>query len=687
MLDLWRPPHRAGDPIGCLATTFTFGAGLFDEQCLARFLEIDSEPNREDLAFLLERENLLGGVYAGVLVDHTQAGVEHSLRWDVLPVRIRGAKQHAKLSLLVWSRHVRIIVSSANLTEAGYRSNYEVGAAVDLTPEAAEQGFATDSIGFLRALIGLVPAAGERPPEVARATSFLDVVERRISPWIPAKRSGVVGRHFICTLPSNGSMQTGSSSLESVIHRCRQKGPSPHTARIASPFFDLDDKTNRATSALCKLMSRDWTRELCLCLPGASGKTSGFARLAAPKSLLTTPSSDSIVKVMMLPGLDADKNRRPWHAKMIALSAEQYSALVIGSSNFTCAGLGIGAHRNAEVNLLTIAERGSYAREPGELDAIWPSMVEVSDPNAAEWVGSQASSEEEEQFTAPPLPEGFLRATFRAGTDACLILRLDPLHLPDAWSVQSCGQHIQQIYSSASWTDDGCPSTVALPWPAVSPPEKLAVIWAGLQAFMAINVENGDELPPPLKLDGMSADDMLHIIAASDPSAAFRVWARTQQVPTSFDDELDSATAIDLDPLRRHDLQSTFLHRVRQRARILGQLRAKLQRPIASNQALEWRLRGLVGIEALAMRFASDLGVDSSANQSVLALADFIIVLSEVDYQPADGFLSKQEFDKTFKLFLLQLVNTLEKKIDLTRDRIADDVHAFWNRVTAQWRT
>ena len=99
MLELWRPP-QAGDPVGCLATTYTFEPGLFDEQCLARFLEIESEPNREDLAFLLERETRLGSLYAGVLVDHTQAGVDHSLRWDVLPVRIPGGKQHAKIVFL-----------------------------------------------------------------------------------------------------------------------------------------------------------------------------------------------------------------------------------------------------------------------------------------------------------------------------------------------------------------------------------------------------------------------------------------------------------------------------------------------------------------------------------------------------------------------------------------------------------
>ena len=163
MLDLWRPPQGAGDPVGCLATTYTFAPGLFDEQCLARFLEIESEPDREDLAFLLERESRLGGVYAGALVDYTQAGVEHSLRWDVLPVRIRAGKQHAKLSLLAWTRHIRIIVASANLTEPGYRTNHEVAASVDLKPAEANAVILAEAISFLRSLLLLVPAAAEPP--------------------------------------------------------------------------------------------------------------------------------------------------------------------------------------------------------------------------------------------------------------------------------------------------------------------------------------------------------------------------------------------------------------------------------------------------------------------------------------------------------------------------------------------
>jgi len=119
MLSLWRPPRGRRRPGRMPGTTYTFTPDLFAERCLPYFLGIDSEPDREDLPFFLERETRLGSVYAGILVDHTQAGVEHSLRWDVLPVRVRAGKAARKLSLLVWGGQIRIVVASANLTEQG----------------------------------------------------------------------------------------------------------------------------------------------------------------------------------------------------------------------------------------------------------------------------------------------------------------------------------------------------------------------------------------------------------------------------------------------------------------------------------------------------------------------------------------------------------------------------------------
>ena len=32
LLESWRPPREAGEPVGCLSTTYTFDAGIFEER-------------------------------------------------------------------------------------------------------------------------------------------------------------------------------------------------------------------------------------------------------------------------------------------------------------------------------------------------------------------------------------------------------------------------------------------------------------------------------------------------------------------------------------------------------------------------------------------------------------------------------------------------------------------------------
>jgi hypothetical protein len=688
MLELWRPPPGAGDPIGCLATTYTFAPGLFDEQCLARFLEIESEPNREDLAFLLERESRLGSAYAGVLVDYTQAGVEHSLRWDVLPVRIWAGKQHSKLSLLAWSRHVRIIVASANLTEQGYRTNHEVAAAIDLRPEDSDADILNDSVVFLRSLIRLVPGASSGPPEVRRAAAFLEKVERQARAWHPARRTRSVRQQLTFTLPAIGN-KVARSSMEDAVEACRKRGGSPNEVWVASPFFDSNDAAGRVTASLCKLMARGERRVLAFCVPAVRDSTpSSVPRLAAPIELLHTPQAYSgNVIVEMLPERDADKNHRPWHAKMLALrSSEHYTALMVGSSNFTCAGMGVGERRNAEASLLTIVQQDDTGRGERHLDAVWLNMELVVDPESAEWLGARPENEEEDTTTSPP-PKGFLAATYWAGDQRRIVLRLAPADLPEDWCVFAFGREARELLSKATWQEMGRPAVAEIAWEPIQSPEKLLVRWADRQAFLPLNVEDGRELPEPVQLQQMTADDMLGILAATDPSAAFRAWAIRQQPSDIFDSDLDSATPVDLDPLRRYDLQATFLHRIRRKARILAQLRSNLQRPVWGRQALEWRLRGMIGIEPLANRLVREFAnAERRADEALLTLADFLIVLREVDYEPSDGSISKAEFMKVYRPFLHELADGLGREIGQQRGRVSQQLMHFWERVLEQCR-
>ena len=131
LLEAWEAPREAGDPVGCVATTFTFDALFLEEHCLSRFLRLETDPREDGAAYLIEREEKLATVTVTVLVDRSTAQGSQSARWDVLPVSVPGAIQHAKVAVLAWEHLVRILFSSANLTEPAYRKNQEVAGVLD----------------------------------------------------------------------------------------------------------------------------------------------------------------------------------------------------------------------------------------------------------------------------------------------------------------------------------------------------------------------------------------------------------------------------------------------------------------------------------------------------------------------------------------------------------------------------
>src|SRR5947209_6729938 len=135
MLDLWLPPDGAGRALGCIATTFTFDADFFEQQCLGRFLGLDTRPGEAatDIGYLIEREEKLAETPVSVVADRSLNPDSRSLRWDILGVRAPTGVMHAKVSVLVWERVVRVITTSANLSERAYRSSIELAVVTDAT--------------------------------------------------------------------------------------------------------------------------------------------------------------------------------------------------------------------------------------------------------------------------------------------------------------------------------------------------------------------------------------------------------------------------------------------------------------------------------------------------------------------------------------------------------------------------
>lgn len=695
MLELWRPPQSAGDPIGCLSSTFTFHPGLFEEQCLARFLGMDSDPDREDAAFLLERETRLGSVYAGVLVDSAHAGVPHSLRWDVLAVRVPAGKQHAKVSLLAWADFVRVIVASANLTEPGYRRNFEVAAALEFEPSSCDQKLLESVLAFLREMIAFVPSSSGAPDVVqARARKFLRDAQHFTARWKGRPGRPTIRQRLACSMPGRNDRKR--SALDELWSECRTRGSTPHEAWVASPFFDDDATSNQAAAALCKKLARGKRHRLCFCVPHEQADDQrARPRLHAPRSLLTTARNHGAeVSVEMVPMLEGSESR-PWHAKMVHCIADEYSALMVGSSNFTCAGLGLTPRCNIEANVVTLVDYQEHGRQEGILERVWPEMTPVNDPDAAEWMGARDDADDD--ASADRLPNWVLAATFDAGDRRQLLIEVEPTEVPDEWSIAATGSDISgnategdmRLLGASEWRRLGSPAIVELPWRPEEPPQRLRVTWGPHAAFLAVNVVDARRLPAPKALEDMTADDMLAILSASDPGAALRLWHRKRRrdADQRSDPDLDTASTHELNPLNNYDLADTFLHRIRARARTMARLQQFVSRPAASLQALEWRLRGLMGIEPLVLKFAAEFEAaadrrpGADPRESLLTLADLLIILQDAQYEPAEGALPNSQFKQTYRPFLRDLATRLDGMVRRRIDAMPESIAEFWHRV------
>jgi hypothetical protein len=244
---------------------------------------------------------------------------------------------------------------------------------------------------------------------------------------------------------------------------------------------------------------------------------------------------------------------------------------------------------------------------------------------------------------------------------------------------------------AAEWLRVGGEQIVEISWAAYEPPERLRIDWVDQHAFLPLNVADAMALPEPSELREMTADEMLAIIAACDPGAALRAWGRHRQpADLTIDPDLDAATPIDLDPLSRYRLTDTFLHRVRRRAHVMADLRRFVERPVATEQMLEWRLRGLIGIRPLAEKFLREFeasAADRDPREALLTLADLLIVLREARYEATEGALSRQRFTKLYHAFLMDLVADLDGRVQPRLGTVGPDVSAFWNSVVERCKT
>lgn len=613
LLDYWSPPDGSGAPVACLATSFTFEADFFTQDCLSRFLSLSTVQGEGDrigsIVAVLEEEDRLSETQVTVLVDRSSPAEKRNLRWDVLPVGVPGGLLHAKVAVLLWERATRIVLGSANLTGAGYRQQIELALAIDLDEDSSvPASFIADLVTELRNLVALVPGPPTGPK--ARALSTIGTLEARAAALV---------------LPSSGSKnlrlavapaRPGVSPLDRLSAVWR--GGQPLWATAVSPFWD-DAIPAAVVTAIRKNLTGRPASDRSLTLVAAVDPFTGTVQ--APPSLASQ-------KAEVFAFDPPDKELRSLHAKLLLIESPEWIAALIGSSNATTAGFGLSAaYGHHELNVWIGCPATSRTAKHLR------SLARIGEPiDLAETTWEPLEDEDEPR--TPVLPTGFVSCVIDAALRQARFA-LDASGLPPSWEVRTPAGHT--VLTDATWPacTQEAETTVDLPDELLPP--YFDVRWDGTdgaeQATWIANVEDRGALPPPAELRELPVHVLLAALASSRP------------LPVALEQELRRAErvagaleAIDLDPLRRFDDSSMLLQRTRLLSLALWRLQDRLQRPASNLDGIQWRLYGSLGPIAIADGLvAAALDDRALPGEAHFLLAELALTVAAVDWRAAAG--------------------------------------------------
>ena len=669
ILDAWEPPDEAGDPVGCIATTFTFSPAFFEEECLGRFLKLETDAVEDGPVYLIEREEKLAQIVcAAVIVDQHHCKGARSLRWDLHAARPEQGILHAKIALLCWSRMVRIIIASANLTEDGYRRNREVFGVLDYYENSkAPIRILQEVVAFLRQNLNLSLADTESP-SLRRAMGFLERIGTMTRNWgiEPGRESNESVRVApLLTGP-------GRPNLFDQISANWPGGAPPHSAWVLSPFFDPPEaKKDAPAEALWNILRKkgDAVVDYCLEVEPASQKGRFFVK--APASLLTTRPSRVSCSVRFSK-LTTD-TERPLHAKELWFEDDRWALLLIGSSNFTSAGTGVGKAINYEANLVYLLDMNRAPRGwNSDLGKRFPPIEPIDDPERCLVFQQISEPDADTPNEGVLLPTGFLSATYRRiNAERCEVTLALGDDLPPGWRVMD--EEEVSLLSQREWRTSGSSKSYSINWPG-RPPSGLWVTWTSSEgkAWWPVNVSSSADLPPPDDLRDLPLDILIDILTSARPlHEVLRSYLRHKG---NADLGHYSKGEVELDPHKRIDTSGFLLQRTRRFSWALAGLRSRLQRPAPTRESLDWRINGPIGVMAVANALTREA---KSEDELVFLLAELALELSRIRPQPAQGSLLSAEVKKALRAVADKLV----ARLSLPKERKIGSLNRYLNNV------
>ena len=630
ILDAWAPPVGAGEPVGCVATSFTFSPAFFEEECLSRFLQLQTDPDEDGSLYLVEREEKLAQVVcASALVDQHHCRGTRSLRWDLLPARVPRGVLHAKVSLLCWTQCVRLIVASANITEDGYRRNHEIFGVLEYHPEGEAPLPCLRQVGqFL--LDAASDSQGDDEAESPALTRWTALIDRALSAargWGLEEgedtRAQVRVRSVLVGPDRPGAFESISAIWPG--------GSPPIYASVMSPFFDPPDAPNRPAEALWQNLRQRGKAEVSFYVESEEVPDEDTVFIHAPESLCDAePSQRENVMTEFL-AIELDEGR-PFHAKGIWLEDDRWSVYMLGSSNFTSAGLGLGTAANIEANLAYVFDGERHPEAYKEMQDRFLGGDEIDIGWGVKWQ-PRTDAGEDADCDELLLPQAFGQATYgRRNEQKGQITFTFAGQTPRGWSLMADDRE-EVFFDESQWLAMGSLLRATRPWTVERPPSGFWVRWDGAlgAAWWPVNVEDAASLPPPDELKDLALDVLVDILTSARPlHEAMRTHLRRR--PSEGESEQQPV----IDPHKRVDTSQFLLQRTRRVSYALNALRVRLERPVATEDCLEWRLRGPVGVMAVAKAVEREAHSDE---EKAFLLSELALELARARPRSAPGCL------------------------------------------------
>lgn len=655
--DYWRPPSEAhqedgvGEPLACLATTFEFDASFFEAELLPRFLGLRFDHTENERTFILEREEALASTRVAVLVDISKFDSRQTtLQWEQVPIQVPGGIQHAKLTILAWQRLVRLIVASANLTRQGYRRNREVFAALDFFDGADSVPLRVlgDALSFVELLCAWSRAL---PAATARVREAVGQVRAQVRGWRNAPQDFAPRERPRVTLVV-GHPQLGNAAARSVLEQVISLW-RPRRVRcltVVTPFVGQTvEGEDPVLSRVCDLpMSRDAQGWLVTAeLPAAEGSERYILPLPElfGQDWKRRFGRGERAYVLPVPRYveGTDPGNRELHAKALLIQGDQHELLMVGSSNFTPHGMGVGVF-NCEANLafedwLNEKREGQALQDRLGLPVPWENAVGVDD-----LVWQQPAEPPEDVPSCRPLLPAFFAWARYSQVTGRIELGLDRTQWePPWWAVGLAGQSAEQappLFARAASPAEASTLSFVLEDKARGAHiVALHVAWEGEDGarhdgLLAVSVENREaDLLPPEEFRSLTAESIIEcLLSGREPCEVFgreddkHRRGKSSQQP--------------YDPLRDIDTSTYLLYRVRRLGRALAAMAERIGKTALTRDAIRYRLlRDPLGPVHLAEAICKDEdegsaeATPSESGYRLFALAETALCLGHIGGQ------------------------------------------------------